>query len=128
MKMTGIVSQGVALLYLHFFLRRSQLFKERICSSRSKFVPFRVVPFQKATFEQTEFNASKCFIFGKEPGAFVRAGAFNIYIYIFSRLSLSRSRRDPLKHFEISVLRHIRFAVWRKIPNEQPNFTNEPVN
>ena len=26
----------------------------------------------------------------------------------YSRLSLSRSRRDPLKHFEISVLRHIR--------------------
>ena len=44
-----------------------------------------------------------------------------------SRLSLSRSRRDPLKHFEISVLRHIRFAELRKIPIEQPNFTNEYV-
>ena len=44
-----------------------------------------------------------------------------------SRLSLSRSRRDPLKHFEISVLRHIRCAEWRKIPNEHPNFTNEHV-
>ena len=29
---------------------------------------------------------------------------------MYSRLSLSRSRRDPLKHFEISVVRHIRFA------------------
>ena len=28
----------------------------------------------------------------------------------YSQLSLSRSRRDPLKHIEISVLRHIRFA------------------
>ena len=46
---------------------------------------------------------------------------------IYSRLSLSRSRRDPLKHFEISVLRHIRCAELRKIPNEQPNFTNEHV-
>ena len=45
----------------------------------------------------------------------------------YSRLSLSRSRRDPLKHFEISVLRHIRCAELRKIPNEQPNFTNEHV-
>ena len=29
---------------------------------------------------------------------------------IYSRLSLSRSRRDSLEYFEISVLRHIRFA------------------
>ena len=33
---------------------------------------------------------------------------------IYSRLSLSRNRRDPLKHFEISVLQHIRFVVLRK--------------
>ena len=43
-----------------------------------------------------------------------------IYLVIYSRLCLSRSRMDPLKHFEISVLRHIRFAELRKIPNEQP--------
>ena len=49
-------------------------------------------------------------------------GGFN-----YSRHSLSRSRRDPLKHFEISVLRHIRCAELRKIPNEQPNFTNKHV-
>ena len=42
---------------------------------------------------------------------------------IYSRLSLSLSQRDPLKHFEISVLRHIRFAELRKIPIELPNFT-----
>ena len=45
----------------------------------------------------------------------------------YSRLSLSRSRRDPLKYFEISVLRHIRCAELRKIPIEQPNFINEHV-
>ena len=45
----------------------------------------------------------------------------------YSRLSLSRSRRDPHKHLEIPVLRHIRCAELRKIPNEQPNFTNEHV-
>ena len=44
--------------------------------------------------------------------------------YIYSRLSLSRNQRDPLKHFEISVLRHIRFVVLRKKQFEQPNFTN----
>ena len=45
----------------------------------------------------------------------------------YNRLSLSRSRRDPLKHFEITVLRHIRFAELRKIPIKQANFTNEHV-
>ena len=45
----------------------------------------------------------------------------------YSRLSLSRNRRDPLKHFEISVLRHIRFVVLRKKQFEQINFTNEYV-
>ena len=39
---------------------------------------------------------------------------------------LSRSRRDPLKHFEISVLRHIRSAELRKIQIGQI-FTNKFV-
>ena len=50
-----------------------------------------------------------------------------VFITKYSRLSLSRMRRDPLKYFEISVLRHIRCAELRKIPVEQPNFTNEHV-
>ena len=45
----------------------------------------------------------------------------------YSRLSLSRNRRDLQKQFEISVLRHIRFAVLRKKQFEQPNFTNDYV-
>ena len=45
----------------------------------------------------------------------------------YSRLSLSRSQRDHLKDFKISVLRHIRFAELRKIPIEPPNFTDEHV-
>ena len=44
-----------------------------------------------------------------------------------SRLSLSRSQKDPLKHFDISVLGHIRCAELRNIPNEQSKFTNEHV-
>ena len=46
----------------------------------------------------------------------------------YSRLSLSRNRRDPQKHFEISVLRDIRFVVLREKLFEQPNFTNDYVN
>ena len=46
---------------------------------------------------------------------------------MYSRLSLSRSQRDPLKNFEISVLRHISFAELSKVPIELPNFTNEHV-
>ena len=48
-------------------------------------------------------------------------------IFQYSQLLLSQSRRDPQKHFEISVLRHIRFAVLRKIQTEQPNFTNKYI-
>ena len=43
---------------------------------------------------------------------------------LYSRLSLSQSRRDSLEHLEISVFRHIRCAELRKIPIEQPNFSN----
>ena len=39
----------------------------------------------------------------------------------------ARIRKDPLKHFEISVLRHIRFVVLNKKQLEQPNFTNDYV-
>ena len=35
-------------------------------------------------------------------------------LIVYSRLSLSRNRRDPQKHVEISVLRHIRLVVLRK--------------
>ena len=45
----------------------------------------------------------------------------------YSRLSLSRNRRDPQKQFEISVLRHIRFVVLRKKQFAQPIFTNDYV-
>ena len=47
--------------------------------------------------------------------------------YMYSQLSLSPNERDPLKHLEISVLQHIRFAELRKIHIEQPNFTNKYV-
>ena len=47
--------------------------------------------------------------------------------YLYSRLSLSRNQRDPQKHFEISVLRHIISVVLRKKQIEQPNFSNDYV-
>ena len=45
-----------------------------------------------------------------------------VVLLYYSRLSLSRSRRDPLKHFEISVLRHIRCVILRKKQFEQQSF------
>ena len=48
-------------------------------------------------------------------------------LFNYSRLSLSRNRRDPQKQFEISVLRHIKFVVLGRKQFEQPNFTNDYV-
>ena len=71
-----------------------------------------------------KYQWNNSFIFAKNK---INAYSFFIVIiiyqsyrkyFIYSRLSLSRSRRDPLKHFELSVLRHIRFAELRKIPIE----------
>ena len=45
-----------------------------------------------------------------------------------SRLSLSRNRRDALKHLEISVLRHIRFVVLRKKKFEHTQFYKQLCN
>ena len=50
------------------------------------------------------------------------------FAYNYSRLSLSGNRRDPQKHFEISVLRHVRSVVLREKQFDQPNFTNDNVN
>ena len=68
---------------------------------------------------KTEFYPSKTNPRSKSPELFRKNK--------ISRFSLSRSRRDPLKHFEISVLRHIRCAELRRIPIQQPYFTNEHV-
>ena len=46
-----------------------------------------------------------------------------VYKCKYIRLSLSRIPRDSLKHFEISVPRHIRFSELRKL-FEQPHLTN----
>ena len=40
----------------------------------------------------------------------------------YSRLSLSRTPRDSMKHFKISILRHIRFAEMRKTINRTTTF------
>ena len=45
---------------------------------------------------------------------------------MLSSAVISKSK-DPLKHYEISIPRHIRFAELRKIQIEQPNFTNKYV-
>ena len=66
-------------------------------------------------------------IFPSRGDAFETGGKGMENSGLYSRLSLSRNRRDPLKHFEISVLRYIRFVVLRKKHFEQPNFTNDNV-
>ena len=46
------------------------------------------------------------------------------HVDVYSRLSLSRTPRDSMKHFEISVVRHIRFTELRKKQLiEQPPLT-----
>ena len=57
----------------------------------------------------------------------VQVSLSKLQIGIYNRLSLSQNQRDPLKHCEVSVLRHIRFVVLRKKLFEQPNFTNDNV-
>ena len=84
------------------------------------------IPFYYQHYYQHSTNRSKAeaLRFSSSHGFVATGKELNM---LYSRLSLSRSRRDPLKHFEISVLRHIRCAELRKIPNEQPNFTHEHV-
>ena len=40
----------------------------------------------------------------------------------YNQLSLFRSRRDPLKHFEVSVLRYIRFCRTEENTNRTTKF------
>ena len=50
-----------------------------------------------------------------------RARETTLTVFImYSRLSLSPNPRDSMKHFEISVLRHIRFAELRKTIEQPP--------
>ena len=46
--------------------------------------------------------------------------------YIQSTLVISKSK-GPSETLRVSVLRHIKYAELRQIPNEQPNFTDEHV-
>ena len=48
----------------------------------------------------------------------------NLY---YSQLSLSRSQRDSLEHFEISLIRHIRSGKLWKRQVEQPNFRKKYI-
>ena len=77
-----------------------------------------------ASFKCWQVLSGKIKLYIHESG-FIFLGAVQNLLY--SRLSLSRIRRDPQKHFEIFVLRHIRFVVLNKKQLEQTNFTNDYV-
>ena len=52
----------------------------------------------------------------------------SVNIYMYNRFSLSQVPRDSLKYFELSVLRHIRFADLRKNINRTTAFNNSICN
>ena len=58
-----------------------------------------------------------------DPDQFASSGFWSksvLFVIKYSRLSLSRNPRDSVKHFEISILQHIRFAELRKQLIKQP--------
>ena len=105
-------------LFLYKFSSNSFLFSDAHFGINNKYHNYTNVHFLEGIFMDV---MTKVFCNDASNKCFTRA------YRTYSRLSLSRSRRDPLKHFEISVLRHIRCAELGKIPNKQPNFTNEHV-
>ena len=82
------------------------------------------------SLNQTESTIFQFFfyysVFPKDP-----LGTFSFLsdtLNLYSRLSLSRSLRDSLKYFEISVPRHIRFAELRKKINQTTTFHKRVCN
>ena len=70
-----------ATLLFPSLLSRGQLFKERICSSKSDFFPFRVDLSRPRAVtsndaKQKFMQLKKNITLGKVTGAFIRAGAF----------------------------------------------------
>ena len=77
--------------------------------------------FQVST-AKNEINLFNNHILIVAPVTFAPAGAMTpsaefLFIYIYSRLSLSQIPRDSLKYFEISVPRHIRVERVKKTIN-----------
>ena len=101
----------VVICRLHFINNQ----KHELCSTEITFK----LPLQRSPVLMTvEFDVRR------ETG---HASELYCFARLYKRLSLSRNRRDPLKHFEISVLRYIRFVVLRKKQYEQTHFTNDYV-
>ena len=123
---SSVVSRGVP-LHFHFVLKGESNKISKNGSRSQQQPPPTPLPPRRLNNEQSLINETLKFITPKLEPHKIRLTTRLQQVPIYSRLSLSRSRRDPLKHFEISVLRHIRCAELRKIPIEQPNFTNEVV-
>ena len=80
-----------------------------------------IIPTGCCTAKQARPNITLlCPVFRAGGGVLLDAQKILKTRLIYSRLSLSRNRRDHHEHFEISVLRHIRFVILRKKEFEQP--------
>ena len=81
----GILEEEASTIFISFLFCRSQLLKERICSSGSKFFLLRVDPNVKELLhleKQTEIHARYITLFlEKREGTFIGAGTF-IDIYM----------------------------------------------
>ena len=110
--MSGSTCRGSK--YFASFHRRGQLLKERICSSRSKFFPFRVDFMLKSYLIHRSKLIYHCFL-EKSQGMFIRAGhllGFIPYLqterlksgaYIFSHCSPSDLSVNPCRPFVMSL-------------------------
>ena len=128
LKCTTIV-RNFALLYLYYFLHHpehSAEIPQSLLSHRRRHVA-------SSSFESDRTKAefkNMHIIYSHEArlrfvAFFYPSGRLLLdfgIIYIYSRLSLSRIPRDSLKHFEISVPRHIRVERVRKTINWTTTF------
>ena len=106
---------------MHF---NPQLFKFSIIETKM---------FDPLDFELSRFHCICVLIADNDPGEIIvewfrineskkqlQKRYYSMTNCIYNRLSLSRNLRDSTKHFEISVLRHIRFAELRKLFEQPP--------
>ena len=120
-KGSGIgVKASLTTLMIACFIPAHQAHSEQILLWREKQCSRSSYSF-KTSFQKGD----KPFCHSNLPWKCIRSPQFRTWLY--SRLSSSRIPRESLKYFEISVHRHIRFAVKEKKWIEQQHLTNVHV-